>query len=172
MELRVWEKGDSWDEARRASAFFGGNPPMPVCTVLQPVQVMKQYLEGSRRGHSGQFLVIIKIILEILSMSEYREKSPKTYPYVFGNLPSQKNSFLGQRHTLFRKRGVEVGVSPKGLKKVTYPWPVQFLPLDDRDHPLYIGATFIIYLARLLNQFQVVRFTSLYLSDYHINLSL
>ena len=29
-------------------------------------------------------------------MSEYHEKSPRTYPYVFGDLPSRKFSFLDQ----------------------------------------------------------------------------
>ena len=34
------------------------------------------------------------------------KKSPKRYGYVFEDLPSQKNTFLGQKHTLFGKRGI------------------------------------------------------------------
>ena len=41
------------------------------------------------------------------------KKSPKRYGYVFEDLPSQKNTFLGQKHTLFGKRGE--GVTKKGL---------------------------------------------------------
>ena len=45
------------------------------------------------------------------------KKSPKRYGYVFEDLPSQKNTFLGQKHTLFGKRG---GYDKKGLKFFTY----------------------------------------------------
>ena len=45
---------------------------------------------------------------------------------VFGDLPSRKHSFLGQKYTLFGRRGVR----QKGLNIFTYPEPPLLSLLD------------------------------------------